>query len=92
MPHPHLTFGGNTSVLEAGCRLPQLGHVGAGVEGSRAAALATSRQWRCVMRHFDRDCLPEVEDVLRHLVHQRPVLLAGDAGALEPVLLLQSGN
>ena len=92
MPQPHLMVGRNTTVVEAGCWIPQLGHVGAGVEGSRAATLTTSRRRRCAMRRFDKNCLPEVKDVLRHLVHQRPVLLAGNAGALEPVLFLQSGN
>lgn len=33
--------------------------------------------------------IPEVEHILGHLLHEGPVLLAGDAGALEPVLLLQ---
>ena len=33
----------------------------------------------------------EVEGVVGHLVHQRPVLLARHAGAVEPVLLLKLG-
>ena len=32
----------------------------------------------------------EVQLVVGHLVHQRPVLAAGDAAAVEPVLLLQA--
>ena len=32
---------------------------------------------------------PEVELVVSHLVHERPVLVAGNAAAVEPVLLLQ---
>ena len=41
-------------------------------------------------QNFHSSSKPEVEHILGHLVHEGPVLLAGDALALEPVLLLQT--
>ena len=41
-------------------------------------------------QNFHFSSKPEVEHILGHLVHEGPVLLAGDALALEPVLLLQT--
>lgn len=44
----------------------------------------------CYSQNFHFSSKPEVEHILGHLVHEGPVLLAGDALALEPVLLLQT--